>query len=56
MSRWITVEEAAEYLTCSKHAIYKAIWRGDLKASKTKGIGWRTKFEWCDQYMERNAA
>lgn len=56
MSRWITVGEAAEYLACSEYTITELLRRGELEGRKFRTHEWRTRYEWCDQYMERDAA
>jgi len=50
MTRWMTVEEVADYLQASKEKIYKLCQRGKMPASKF-GNQWRFKREQIDVWM-----
>jgi excisionase family DNA binding protein len=49
-SRWMTVEEVADYLQASKEKIYKLCQRGKMPASKF-GNQWRFKKDVIDHWM-----
>ena len=50
-SRWMTLQEVAEYLQLSKDMIYRLAQNGRIPASKV-GSRWRFKRERIDRWME----
>ena len=50
-SRWMTLQEVAEYLQLSKDMIYRLAQRGRTPASKV-GSRWRFRREQIDRWME----
>ena len=50
-SRWMTLQEVAEYLQLSKDMIYRLAQSGRIPASKV-GSRWRFKRERIDRWME----
>ena len=53
-SRWMTLQEVAEYLQLSKDMIYRLAQNGRIPASKV-GSRWRFRRERVDQWMEELA-
>lgn len=50
---WLTIEQAAERLQCSRGAIYRLIRSGQLAATKIGGRrNLRIRAEWLDQCLE----
>ena len=50
-SRWMTLQEVAEYLQLSKDIIYRLAQSGRIPASKV-GSRWRFRRERIDRWME----
>ncbi len=50
-SRWMTLQEVAEYLQLSKDMIYRLAQSGRIPASKV-GSRWRFRRERIDRWME----
>ena len=50
-SRWMTLQEVAEYLQLSKDMIYRLAQSGRIPASKV-GNRWRFRRERIDRWME----
>ena len=50
-SRWMTLQEVAEYLQLSKDMIYRLAQNGRIPASKV-GSRWRFRRERIDRWME----
>ena len=50
-SRWMTLQEVAEYLQLSKDMIYRLAQSGRIPASKV-GSRWRFRRERIDSWME----
>ena len=53
-SRWMTLQEVAEYLQLSKDMIYRLAQSGRIPASKV-GSRWRFRRERIDRWMEEMA-
>ena len=53
-SRWMTLQEVAEYLQLSKDMIYRLAQTGRIPASKV-GSRWRFRRERIDRWMEDQA-
>lgn len=53
-SRWMTLQEVAEYLQLSKDMIYRLAQSGKIPASKV-GNRWRFRRERIDHWMENMA-
>ena len=51
-SRWMTVDEVADYLQASKEKIYKLCQRGKMPASKF-GNQWRFDLKEIDAWMRQ---
>ncbi len=51
-SKYLTVEQAAEYVQMSADTIGKMLRRGELKGSLLgERKGWRTTIEWLDEWV-----
>lgn len=56
-STWLLVKEAAEYMRMNEDTVRRLMRRGELQAVKNEGSKtWRTRTEWCDDYLMEGAA
>ncbi len=53
MPEWLTIDEAAEYMRCSRSTIYRRIKSGELKVYKTGKLA-RVKKEDLDNLFHEN--
>lgn len=53
--RYLTLEEASEYLGFSRRNFDRYLKRGEIKFS-CPGREYRFKLEWLDEFMERHSA
>jgi len=51
-TKWLTIEELAEYLKMGRTKLYRMAQEGDIPASKV-GNQWRFDREEIDQWMKR---
>lgn len=49
-THWLLVPEAAEYLGMHPDTLRELFRRGDIRGVKV-GKTWRTKIDWCDEYL-----
>lgn len=47
---WLLADEAAEYMRMHRDTVYKLLQRGELRGVKV-GKHWRTRSDWCDDYL-----
>lgn len=54
---WLLTKEAATYMRMHPDSVRKLIRTGELKAIKIPGgKTWRTRTDWCDNYLENTVA
>lgn len=47
---WLLADEAAEYMRMHRDTVYKLLQRGELRGVKV-GKHWRTRSDWCNDYL-----
>ena len=52
-SHWLITADAARYVQCERHLLYRAIKDGDLRAERVRPGGWRFRYAWLDAWLMR---
>ena len=50
-TRWLTIQDAAERACCEQREVRRAVRRGHLRATHTRGNGLRFLESWIDEWL-----